>query len=255
MKVADWPTFNKFEEFVIEHQLLRHKVASLLVTKYMGGKAVPAWMLFGGALCNPQSPLYDYSFQPVTKRLPLQVCSGNWLERGDIVRPKPKSENAKDEIDNQRLEIQWAKFKKPFDPFVNLTESRSKFDVLTSSSFAIWLSNNNIFDGILEESIIDKSGQRSAWFWIDTKFSELGLNSTISEDKDWKDLLAKLEGLKEKVPDREHILMIVSNRKISQALIEKVDNKSVLLVSRTGDRLQWLLSPACARLYVYDQTQ
>ena len=115
--------------------------------------------------------------------------------------------------------------------------------MLTSHNhgFAIWFPHKNIFDGVLEEFIIDKSSQRNSWLWIDTKFSELGFNSTISEDKEWKDLLAKLEGLKKKVPEREHILMVVSNRKVSQALIKKLNNKSVLLVSRTGDRLQWLL--------------
>ena len=221
LKVDDWPTFNKFEEFVIEHQLLRHKVASLLVTKYKYGyhKVVPAWMLFGGAFCDPKSPLYNYSFQPLTKRLPLQ----EWLEKGDVMRAGAEKADAKTK------EKQLAKFNVPFDSLVPLAISQSKFDLLAPHD-----SHNN-------------AQRRIAWLWIDTKFSELVLNSTISEDKEWKDLLAKLEGLKEKVPDREHILMIVSNRNISKALIEKIGNKSVLLVSRTGDSLQWLLSPACAR--------
>ena len=238
LRVDDWPTFNNFEEFVIEHQLLRHKVASLLVTKYKYGhhKVVPAWMLFGGALCDPKSPLYSYSFKPLTKRLPIGVCKGNWLEKGNVVDPT-----------------------KPFNSSIPL--GSSKFDLLAShkSCFAIWLSKNNIFDGILEEHIVDnstqrrKSTQRIAWLWIDTKFSELSPPSTINNDKEWKDLLSKLEGVKEKVPDREHILMVVSNRNVSESLIEKISNKSVLLVSRTGDRLQWLLSPACARLYLHEK--
>ena len=236
LKVDDWPTFNNFEEFVIKHQLLRHKVASLLVTKYKRGEVVPAWMLFGGALCSPDSKLYKYSFRPLSLHLSLQVCSGNWLEKGDVVHPDKKLEDAKDEKEKEKLEIQWAKFNEPLKP-VNLAESDLKFDVLASHNqgFAIWLSHKNIFDGVLEEFIIDKSSERNSWLWIDTKFSELDLNSTISEDKEWKDLLAKLEGLKKKVPE------VVSNRKVSQALIKKLNNKSVLLVSRTGDRLQWLL--------------
>ena len=139
LKVADWPTFNNFEEFVIEHQFLRHKVASLLVTKYKYGhhKVVPAWMLFGGALCDPKSPLYSYSFKPKPKRPPFQVCHGNWLEKGDVVHPGANN----------------AKFNAPFNSLVPLDRSQSKFNVLAThnSCFAIWLSNSNIFDGILEE--------------------------------------------------------------------------------------------------------
>ena len=263
LKVANWPTFNNFEEFVIEHQLLRHKVASLLVTKYKYGndKVVPAWMLFGGALCHPDSPLYTYSFRPFPNRLPLQVSNGDWLEQGDVVQPNKMPEDAKNEKERQQLEKQRDKFQKPFNSLVKFSESDSKFDVLLESRrerepFSIWLSHSNIFDGVLEEFIVKNIDTKlepdlNAWLWIDTKFSVLGSDVGVGSTKE---LLTKLEGLKKKIPERQHILLVVSNRKFSAGLIKKLD-QSMLLVSRTGDRLQWLLSPACARLYVFDSTE
>ncbi len=256
LKLDIWPTFNNFEEFVIEHQLLRHKVASLLVTKYKyeNRKVVPAWMLFGGALCHPDSPLYSYSFRPFPKRLPLQVCPGDWLEQGDVVQPNKMSDDAKNEKEGQQLEKQWAKFEKPFNSLVKFSESDSKFDVLESCSepFSIWLSHSNIFDGVLEESIVKNIDPKlgpdlKAWLWIDTKFSVLGSGAGVGT----KELLTKLTGLKKKIPERQHILLVVSNRKFSPGLIKELD-QSTLLVSRTGDLLHWLLSPACARLYLFD---
>ncbi len=251
LKVDDWPTFNKFEEFVIEHQVLRHKVASLFVTKYMKSRIVPAWMLFGGALCHPNSPLYTYSFRAFPKRLPLQVCHGDWLEQGDVVQPNKRSEDANNEKEKQQLKKQWAKFEKPFDSMVKFSEEGQKFNVLAPSNlpFSIWLSHSNIFDGVLQENVIHMNNQptRELWFWIDTKFSEFGLRTAVGT----KDLIAKLAGVKKKIPEREHILLVVSNRTFSSSLIEELD-QSILLVSRTDDRLQWLLSPGCARLYVYE---
>jgi len=210
----------------LNQRILRHNFAGLRAQKL--GSSVSAVDLFLG--CVGHKSISDLYFKPCTNLVKAFPVLGEWCTRQDLINPKKDVST------------------------VHLQDNTS-IDLITTESYAISLGHGkNVFDSIIKATLVDSNGKiiGHCYIVIDTKYSQYDSESLLDYNTDVAPLIENHKRLAEKLnikaPD-VLILLIVTNQRVSNTVLERIKNEPGILLSYgEHDSLEWSVSPLIAPL-------
>ena len=224
-------TFSDFEKLVLSFYCFRTSVASYFA-KLQNQDYIPASNLFFGGICLPK--FKNFRFQPddIPRCCVSSSIKGVWCKS----------------IKNLKT---WE---------VKFEDDNIPIDLTRSEPYAILLGDNNIFDGVLNYTILNYGNTNTliskskAILWIDTKFDQRSSNDTLDPLEIEKLINKRLEISKLK-PEFIHLLLIVTSKRSPNAekILKETKDDFTCIIDK--DSFNWTLSPTLNSMITDELTE
>jgi len=111
--------------------------------------------------------------------------------------------------------------------------------IFSKNNFSVHLGGTNIFDGV--QGLLQIPEIRTL-LWHDEKFLQWGGDDTLGPSE-MEDELTNLEVARKHLPNFEHLLAVVTTKRVTKDAANKVlsGKKGVCVVSATDDGFAWAL--------------